>query len=52
MKPSEIKRFTKYYDRHVKLFKLQGKSQKAIIKRQPLFSIRGLWNASSGKHEK
>ena len=30
MKPSETKRFNELYDRHVKLLKLQGKSQKTI----------------------
>jgi hypothetical protein len=35
MKPSEIKRFNKYYDRHVKLFKLQGK--KRSLRGSPYF---------------
>ena len=30
MKPTEAKRFKKFYQRHLRLLKLQGKSQKTI----------------------
>ncbi len=30
MKPTEVNRFKKFYQRHLRLLKLQGKSQKTI----------------------